>query len=564
MSPNSVNQELLLKNTFERTPLAALLIDMTSNIILKANKAAIKLYGDDLEGKNVNHINFHPEQTYIDLRKKILNKKISVVQTKHITFSKKIIDVECHINVINQQGRKIFYSLIRDITHEVAHKEKLISEASIDDMTGIPNRRFFTNVIQNYLENLKRYDEKFSLIYFDIDNFKYYNDQYGHTFGDDIIRLTAKSINKEKRASDFLARLSGDEFVLILNRVLNQNDLAKICTNIGAIIKKNSKTLSPPVTVSIGASIIQKFETLDKIVSRIDRAMYVAKRRGGNTFHISTLESDKNISDLLYLLDGINLEHQKKFSVNYQPIIDLKSNSIFKVETFIRPNSKLLKSFSVQEIARYAVRHHVISNITFFVLNSICQDFSSHIKHIRPDLKLGINITLHELISDFIILRNNLTTTLKKYSLSPKNFVLEINEFSSGSIESKDLGIAYKNIAYLKKLGFFIAIDDFGSGYSNLPYFQEIDFDYLKIDKSYLKEISAQEKKSRLIYESIVELCKKFKVNIISEGVENQTQLNFIKENGVQYGQGYYFSKPLTIAKLLSSLKKPMKKKSAS
>ena len=562
MASNSINQVRLVENSFQTTPLAALFIDATNNIILKANKAAVKLYGGDLEGKNVSHINFHPEQTYVDLRKKILSKKISMIKTKHITFSKKIIDVECHINVISQQGRKIFYSLIRDVTNELAQKEKLINEASIDDLTGIPNRRFFINVMQNYLENLKRYDEKFSLIYFDIDNFKYYNDQYGHAFGDEIIKSTVKSINNEKRASDFLARLSGDEFVLILNRVLNQNDLSKICTNLGEIIQKNSKALSPPVTVSIGASIIRKFEDVDKIVSRIDRAMYVAKKRGGNTFHISTLESDKNVSDLLYLLEGINHQHQKKFSVTYQPIINLKNNAIHKVEAFLRPKSKLLKNFSVEEMIRDAVKHHVISNITFFVLNKVCEDFATHIKHVRPDLKLGINITLYELISDFPILQNHLTNSLKKHGMSPKNLVLEINEFSPGSIESKDLATAYKNISTLKKLGFFVAIDDFGSGYSNLPYFQEIDIDYLKIDKGYLNKILTKEKKSRLIYESIVELCKKFTVEIISEGLENEDQLNFVKEIGVQYGQGYYYSKPLTLAKLLSKLNGPMKKKS--
>jgi diguanylate cyclase (GGDEF)-like protein len=562
MSPNSVNQKLMLEKTFERTPLAALFIDITSNIIIKANKAAINLYGGALEGENVNRINFHSEQTYVDLRKKVLNKKISVIQTKHITFSKKIIDVECHINVINQQGRKFFYSLIRDVSHELAYKEKLLNEASIDELTGIPNRRFFTTVIQGYLENLKRYNEKFALIYFDIDNFKYYNDQYGHAFGDEIIRSTIKIINKEKRASDFLARLSGDEFILILNRVLNQNDLAKICINLGEIIQKSSMHVNPTVTVSIGASIVQKFDALDKIISRIDRAMYISKKRGGNTFQISTLESDKNVSELLYHLDGINLVNQKKFAVSYQPIIDLKNNSIHKVEVFLRLKSKLLQNFSVEEVVRDAINHQAISSITFFVLNQACQDFTSYIKHVMPDLKLGINITLHELISDFNILQNNLTNTLEKYGMSSKNFVLEINEFSSRSVESKDLVIAYKNINHLKKLGFYIAIDDFGSGYSNLPYFQEIDIDYLKIDKIYLNKILSHEKKSLLIYESIVDLCKKFAVNIIAEGVECVEQVNYIKRLDVQYAQGYLYFKSLTLGELMRKLNVQMKKKS--
>lgn len=576
MIPNTINLDRLVDNSFQINPLAALFIDSTNHIILKANKAAIKLYGGDLEGEDLNRIS-HPDENFKDLSEKILNKKILVIQTKHITLRKKNIAVECHIKLITQQGRKIFYILIRDITHELALKEKLINQASIDELTGIPNRRFFNNVIQNYLENLKRYDEKFSLILFDIDNFKYFNDQYGHAFGDEIIRSTVKSIIKEKRASDFLARLGGDEFILILNRVVNPNNLEKICTHLASNILENSKAIKQNVTVSIGASTIQKFEDLDTILSRIDRAMYAAKKSGGNTFHISTIKTDKHVSDLLYSLNGINLEQQKKFSVRYQPVIDLKNNSVHKVEAFFRPESKLLRNFSVEEIIRDAVKHNAISNITFFVLNQVCQDFNSHIKHVKPDLRLGINITLYELLIDFSVLENTLTNLLKKYGLSPKNFVLEINEFTSASVEDKDLIIAYKNIIVLQELGFLIAIDDFGTGYSNMPYFKGIDMDYLKIDKSFLKNVYAgvpflsvmqypqrnwhkrEGLKSRLIFESIVELCKKFSINIISEGIETKEQLDFVKQMGVEFGQGYYHSKPLTLAQLLSKLKSRLK-----
>ena len=150
---------------------------------------------------------------------KLLDKKKLTFQTKHVTKNKKIIDVECHLSIIHLKGQSFIYSLIRDITEELINKEKLVNEASMDDLTNIPNRRFFINILQSYLENLKRYQEKFSIIYFDIDNFKFYNDKYGHEFGDKILKKTISSIAKEKRASDFLARLSGDEFVLIFNKV---------------------------------------------------------------------------------------------------------------------------------------------------------------------------------------------------------------------------------------------------------------------------------------------------------------------------------------------------------
>jgi diguanylate cyclase (GGDEF)-like protein/PAS domain S-box-containing protein len=291
MPSREIDQDKLLKLSFEKIPLATLIIDAESNIILKANKLATKFYGFDLEGKHVDRINYHPEKTYLELRQKLLNKKISVIQTKHITRQKKIIDVECHIHVFSLKGRKIFYSLVRDISEELKNKEKLMNDASIDELTGIPNRRFFLTILQNYLENLKRYQEKFSLIYFDIDNFKHYNDQYGHAFGDEILKLTVKSINNEKRASDFLARLGGDEFVLILNRVLHPSDLEKICRNLGEVIKKKSKAYHPPITVSIGAHIVDKPVNAERIISLIDRAMYSSKRRGGNTFHIASMKT---------------------------------------------------------------------------------------------------------------------------------------------------------------------------------------------------------------------------------------------------------------------------------
>ncbi|MEY3106159.1 MAG: hypothetical protein RIT35_322 [Pseudomonadota bacterium] len=290
MPSRVIDPDKLLKLSFEKTPLATLIIDAESNIILKANKMASKLYGFDLEGKHVDRIHYPPEKTYPALRQKLLNKKISVIQTKHITHQKKVIDVECHIHVFSLGGRKVFYSVIRDISKELKYKEKLMNDASIDELTGIPNRRLFRTILQNYLENLKRYQEKFSLIYFDIDNFKHYNDQYGHAFGDEVLKFTVKSINQEKRASDFLARLGGDEFVLILNRVLNPEDLEKICRNLGEIIKKKSKAYNPPISVSIGAHIVDKPGHADKIIALIDHAMYTSKKRGGNTFHIPSLK----------------------------------------------------------------------------------------------------------------------------------------------------------------------------------------------------------------------------------------------------------------------------------
>ena len=290
MSYRLIDQDKLLKLSFEKTPLATLMIDAESHIILKANKMAIKFYGFDLEGKHVDRIHYYPEKNYLALRQKLLNKKISVIQTKHITHQKKIIDVECHIHVFSLKGRKIFYSLVRDISEEMKYKEKLMNDASIDELTGIPNRRFFLTILQNYLENLKRYQEKFSLIYFDIDNFKHYNDQYGHAFGDEVLKFIVKNINQEKRASDFLARLGGDEFVLILNHVLNPQDLEKICRNLGEIIKKKSKSYNPPISVSIGAHVVDKPIHVDKIMALIDQAMYSSKKRGGNTFHISSMK----------------------------------------------------------------------------------------------------------------------------------------------------------------------------------------------------------------------------------------------------------------------------------
>jgi diguanylate cyclase (GGDEF)-like protein/PAS domain S-box-containing protein len=556
---STTDNDKLIKIAFEKAPLPALLIDPANKIIIKANQAANKLYGINIEGKNVRHINYYNDKEYSHLREKLFNKKIAVFQTKHITQNKKIIDVECHVNVISYQGKKIFYSLIRDITEELVRKEKLISDASVDELTGIPNRRFFISMLQTYLENLKRYQEKFSLIYFDIDNFKYYNDQYGHTFGDQILRNTVTSIVKEKRASDFLARLSGDEFVLILNRVLNQNDLATICKNLNQVIQKNSKKVSPPVTVSIGGYLVSKFESYESIIAKIDRAMYTSKRRGGNSFHITSSTSDKNVSDLLFLLEGINREHSKKFNVRYQPIMDIKNNKVHKVEALLCTNNKALNNFTVEDIIRDAIKHHLISNVTFFVLNKVCQDYVDYIKNIKPDLMLGINITLHELIYDFPILLNNLKSALKKFAIPYKQIVLEINEFSLGSIDNKDLNLAYVSINQLKKLGFMIAIDDFGSGYSNLPYVQEIDVDYLKIDKDYLDKISSNNKKSMKIFEAIYNLSHTLKINVISEGIENKKQLDYVKAIGVEFGQGFYFSEPLLIKKFLGYLKSKKK-----
>ena len=281
-------EDKIFKTFFKSTPLPALIIDPKSAMIIESNKAANVLYGLNILGKKLTHIDQITKKAYLNLRKKLLDKKKLTFQTKHVTKNKKIIDVECHLSIIHLKGQSFIYSLIRDITEELINKEKLVNEASMDDLTNIPNRRFFINILQSYLENLKRYQEKFSIIYFDIDNFKFYNDKYGHEFGDKILKKTISSIAKEKRASDFLARLSGDEFVLIFNKVFREDNLATICKNLNQTIQKESKKISPPVTVSIGAYLVTKFESYEKILAKTDRAMYQAKKQGGNTFYIAS------------------------------------------------------------------------------------------------------------------------------------------------------------------------------------------------------------------------------------------------------------------------------------
>ena len=137
MSSRLIDQDKLLKLSFEKTPLATLIIDAESHIILKANKMATKFYGFDLEGKHVDRINYYPEKAYLALRQKLLNKKISVIQTKHINHQKKIIDVECHVHVFSLKGRKIFYSLVRDISEEMKYKEKKEKMAKNETVSNI-------------------------------------------------------------------------------------------------------------------------------------------------------------------------------------------------------------------------------------------------------------------------------------------------------------------------------------------------------------------------------------------------------------------------------------------
>lgn len=286
MSKTSSKEDRLLHISFDKAPLPGLMIDVQDQTILKANKAAKEFYGLNLIKKNINCIHYDTKNEFTSLKQ-----KISVIQTKHIARNKKIRDVECYINLIQLEAKKIFYVLVRDITDELIKHEKLVNEASIDELTKIPNRRFFITILQSYLENLKRYQEKFSVIYFDIDNFKYYNDHYGHKFGDQILKKIVGYISKEKRASDFFARLSGDEFVLIFNKVSNTHDLDLICKNLNQAVKDGSKKISPPITISIGAYMVEKFESYEKILARSDRAMYKAKKQGGNCFYMTTHNS---------------------------------------------------------------------------------------------------------------------------------------------------------------------------------------------------------------------------------------------------------------------------------
>ncbi|OHB74557.1 MAG: hypothetical protein A2W17_06755 [Planctomycetes bacterium RBG_16_41_13] len=444
-------------------------------------------------------------------------------------------------NVISIEG------IARDITEIKTSQSQLVFLADHDPLTSLFNRRRFKEELERYLLEAQRNHIKGALLFLDLDNFKYVNDTLGHQYGDELLIKLACILKERLRQTDILARLGGDEFAVILPNTEEEQaqhiskQLVELTRNCLAL-----DSLNPlHITVSIGIAIFPTHgDTAETLLANADMAMYRAKDEGRNRGCIFSLEHKIHIETQYDWKRRIKIAlEQNNFALYLQPIINVKNNKITAYEALLRLTERNQEVIPPLKFLNTAERFGIIHEIDrWVVVNAI---------RIIKKLKLHENgIFLEINLSGKAFSDNELLPIIKREIgeniLHPEMLIFEITE--TAIIEN--IAKAQHFIATLKSIGCRFALDDFGSGFSSFNYLKHLPVDYLKIDGSFIQHLSQNSVDQHLV-KGMVEVARGLKKLTIAEFVETKETFQLLKEIGVDYAQGYYFGKPLSVFETL-------------
>jgi c-di-GMP phosphodiesterase len=432
--------------------------------------------------------------------------------------------------------------------------------AERDSLTALYNRRVFNLILEKLIARAKIDNRQVALLYLDIDNFKFVNDNYGHAIGDELLRVFAYRVHEIVRGSDIalikqdedqtVARLAGDEFAVIIHGYTDKDTARKVAQRLLALCDSGftCEAGTFPISLSIGvAAFPQDGETAEELAINADSAMYESKKRGKNAVSYYS----KELSDFFRRQQAVEMALKNldvgELELYYMPIVDAKSGEIKSFEALLRWFSKSLGSVSPAEFIPLAENIGVYHEVDLWVLEQAFRQSKMLREHFGQSVKISINISAAELSrTDFIAKLQNL---VEKYQVLPSMFVLEITEtfYNDQDHSTNELQL----LRALKDTGFQLAIDDFGSGYTSLMQLVEFPVSIVKLDRTFIEKTMANGKET--ILRSLVEFCHSQQLFVTAEGVETKEYSEKLKQAGCDYLQGYYYSKPLPPDELMSN-----------
>ena len=431
---------------------------------------------------------------------------------------------------------------LKDSTKRKKYQEQLEYQANHDGLTSLPNRNLLTDRIRRALLISRRSQQEVAVFVLDLDNFKLINDTLGHDGGDQLLKMVAERLNACVRGGDTVARQGGDEFIVI---IADQGlfDLApiiagKILEAVAAPLRVNGHELV--VTASIGISISPKDgEDVQTLVKNAEVAMYRAKEQGQNTFQFYT--GEMNARSLARMTTEKHLRRaleRDELTVFYQPKVNIASGLITGMEALVRWQSPDLGMIGPDTFIPLAEETGLIVAIGAWVLKTACAQNKAWQDAGLPFLSVAVNLSPRQFRQQNIAAL--IQECLQETGLDPHYLELEITE----SMVMQDVDRVTTVLAELKRLGVTLAMDDFGTGYSSLGYLKRFPFDKLKIDQSFIRDITS-EPNNAAIAKAVIAMARSLRMKVIAEGVETQGQLNYLTRHGCDEIQGYLFSRPV-------------------
>jgi len=432
--------------------------------------------------------------------------------------------------------------VMTDISKQVHAQDTVFRQANYDVVTELPNRFFFSTRFRSLLDNALRQESPVTVIFIDLDRFKWVNDTFGHSVGDALLAEAGTRIRHAVDMKSLVCRFGGDEFIIALLKSSEEVLKSKVAENILRTLADPFRILQHEIhlSASIGiASFPSDGETPDELIGAADTAMYHAKNRGGDAHEYYEGDMHERMEKQLHLDSVLRTGIQEeRFSLVFQPIVDLTNKSSELFEVLLRFAHPDFPNISPAEFIPLAETTGLIRPIGQFVIRNALLHLHALDNQGDKRYSLTINLSPRQLQDDTFVIF--LQSQLQYFKISPQRIILEITENSlmESNIRSE------KILEQIREVGCQIAIDDFGTGFSSLSYLRRFAVDILKIDQAFIQRVPGDEADSNLI-RGIINMSRELGIAVVAEGVEKKTQYDFLVESGCDMGQGYYFSKPV-------------------
>lgn len=442
----------------------------------------------------------------------------------------------------------------RDITDQKALEEQLRHQAFHDPLTGLANRAYFTEQLEQALRRRNRVGGGLALLFIDLDKFKIVNDLHGHALGDELLKQTAKRLRATLRDADAIARLGGDEFAILFEAVAIGSYPRSAAERITKAFAEPFSVGSTEIflTVSVGISVDELGnESADDLLRSADLAMYSAKVKNEGGIEVFTSGMHSKILQRMQIeADLRRALSEHEFEVHYQPIIDNSSGTMEAVEALIRWNHPERGLVMPCDFIPVAESSAICVQVGAWMLEHACLEFMALTRELKGGGQVGLSVNVAARQLRDPTLFETVCAAAATAGLDPRQLTLEITE----STIMEDLEMAVDVLNQLRTVGVKIAIDDFGTGNSSLSLLNSIPIDTLKIDRTFIMDVTKRPEPAQLL-RAILQLAVDFGFHTVAEGVEEMDQHHLLTLLGCQATQGFYFARPQPVAQLLSLLR---------
>jgi diguanylate cyclase (GGDEF)-like protein/PAS domain S-box-containing protein len=542
---------------FEQYPYGIVMADARTLRVLDANAAAQRTFGftrEDILRMDLSEVFAEDGEDRETLLNKLRNPNPRVpLHIRQRCRDGTLLNLETQGHRVDLGTRQILLFTADDVTlrrraeaHLLEKQQHLDHIAHHDQLTGLPNRLYLAAHLPGAIEEARCTSSMLAVLFLDLDRFKHINDSRGHETGDKLLKAVAQRIRSTVRAEDVVVRMGGDEFIVILKSLKSAAQVNETAARINEALSAPVQVDGRPLvtTVSIGVSLYPRDGAdMGELLRHSDTAMYQAKDRGRNNFQLFSPGMDRKLKERMAIETSLrNALQRQQLDVHYQPIIDIRTNQVVALESLLRWKVPGQGFVPPDKFIRVAEETGLIVPIGEFVLTRAFEDVVKWRQNGCTPVPIAVNISALQLQrANLAAAIQNLT---RQYGVPPSMLQLELTE--SAVFERRESRTGESNedaVSRLRELGVRIAIDDFGTGYSSLSYLKRWRVDYLKIDRSFVRDL-VTDLSDLAIVGAIIAMAKHVHIEVIAEGIEGWQQLEKLRQLGCELAQGYLLAKP--------------------